>query len=74
MDDVAIRVFIFSILPVIIAPAISVWTGVVGPLNAGWKSSCYISLGSVSREAELVDSSVTLHFGLDYGVHRLADR
>jgi hypothetical protein len=33
-------------------PAISVWTGVVGPVSAGWKSSCCISLGSVSLEAE----------------------
>jgi hypothetical protein len=26
-------------------PAISVWTGVVGPVSAGWKSSCCISWG-----------------------------
>jgi hypothetical protein len=34
-DSVAIRVFSFSILPVIIAAGISVWTGVVGPASAG---------------------------------------
>jgi len=43
-------------------PVISVWTGLVGPASGGWKSFCCICLGSVLREAELVDSSVTSSF------------
>jgi hypothetical protein len=62
MDSVGIRVFSFSILPVIIAAGHLGLDRTSRPASAGWKSSCYICLGSVSQEAELVDSSVTSSF------------
>jgi hypothetical protein len=55
-------------------PAISVWTGAVGPASVGWKSSCCISLGSVSPKRNWWVLRSRLHLGPGRGVHRLADR
>jgi Family of unknown function (DUF6790) len=53
MDSVAIRVFSFSVLPVIIAAGHLGLDRTSRPRERRLESSCFICLGSVSREAEL---------------------
>ena len=59
MDSVAIRVFSFSILPVIIAAGHLGLDKISRPRERRWEIFLLYLFGSVSREAELVDSSVT---------------
>jgi hypothetical protein len=74
MDSVAIRVFAFSILPVIIAAGHLGLDSSSRPRERRMEIFLLYSLGSVSPERNRWVLRSRLHLGLGRGIHRLADR